>query len=157
MVNKFLSSFDSNHIVDIVYHGMSHVLLVSEVQQVSWPVFKAHELEHWNILLHAVGKPTSFGSLSPTTIPLIVDSGVLVYISPCCKDFFSYSPSKVKICDLSPLDQVASKSMVCWAIWDNDGNLSNLKDPCYHIFNAEVHLHSPQVLLGLAGGQLIQI
>ena len=39
---------------------------------------------------------------------------------------------------------------------DVKGDLTTIEVPCYHIPKAEVRLLSPQVLLGQAGGELIQ-
>ena len=89
-------------------------------------------------------------------IPLIVDTGASVCISPRREDFISYSPSSIFIWDLSSSNKVAGEGMVRWSVRDVKGDLTTIEVPCYHIPKAEVRLLSPQVLLGLAGGELIQ-
>ena len=87
---------------------------------------------------------------------LIVDTGASVCITPCRSDFISYRPSKVKIKDLSKSNSVEGEGVVRWVITDSEGKPCTIELPGYHIPNADIKLLSPQVLLALNGGQLIQ-
>ena len=87
---------------------------------------------------------------------LIVDTGASVCITPCRHDFISYRPSKVKIKDLSKSNSVEGEGVLRWVIMDTDGNPCTIELPGYHIPSADVKLLSPQVLLALNCGQLIQ-
>ena len=90
--------------------------------------------------------------------PLIVDTGASVCITPNKGDFIAstYRPSSLKIKDLSLSNKVLGKGMIRWSILDSQGSVAMIEMPGYHIATAEVRLLSPQVLLGLSGGQLVQ-
>ena len=94
------------------------------------------------------------GTLS--TIPLIVDTGASVCISPCREDFVTYKTSKLKIKDLSKTNKVQGEGLIRWTVRDKNGQNVILELPGYHIPNAKVWLLRPQVLLMTAGGQAIQ-
>ena len=156
IVHDFLQTFDPSRIVDLVYHGLLHVPNESNVQQVSWPIGRALDLNVWRTLLLSIERPAVYGGLSQTTVPLIVNTGASVCISPRQEDFITYAPSTVRIRDLSSSNKVSGEGMVRWSVWDKNGNLTTIEVPCYHIPTAEVRLLSPQVLLGLAGGTSVQ-
>ena len=67
-----------------------------------------------------------------------------------------YRPSSLKIKDLSSSNKVLGKGMIRWSILDNQGSVVMIELPGCHIAMAKVRLLSPQVLLGLSGGQLVQ-
>jgi hypothetical protein len=96
--------------------------------------------------------------LSRTTIcsSIIIDSGASVFISPHKSDFITYKDSKMKIKDLSSLNQVASEGIISWSLQDKNGDSVQIELKGYHIPNAEVHLLSPQVLLKMIGGHALQ-
>ena len=109
----------------------------------------------WRVLLQTISSPRCFsGTLS--TIPLIVDTGASVCISPRREDFVTYKTSKVKIKDLSKTNTVQGEGLIRWTVRDKNGQNVILELPGYHIPNAEVRLLSPQVLLMTLGGQAIQ-
>jgi hypothetical protein len=81
-------------------------------------------------------------------IPLIVDSGASVCITPCKSDFKpgTYRSSNMKVRDLSSENKVDGEGLVQWAVKDTNGNTHVIELPCLHIASAGVHLLSPQVL-----------
>ena len=89
-------------------------------------------------------------------IPLIVDTGASICISPCHSDFTTYQPSKLKIWDLSSSNKVLGEGTICLSIKDHNGQTTTLELPGYHIPTAKVCLLSPQVLLQISGGTSIQ-
>ncbi len=62
----------------------------------------------------------------------------------------------MKIKDLSSSNQVAGEGILCWLIQDTHGTSVVIELMGCHIPNAEVRLHSPQVLLNTIGGKAIQ-
>ena len=80
-------------------------------------------------------------------LPLIVDTGASVCISPKREDFIYYQDSKANIKDLSKTNTVSGEGIVGWKVRDTTGKVVNLDLPGYHIPSAEVRLLSPQVLL----------
>jgi hypothetical protein len=81
-------------------------------------------------------------------IPLIVDSGASVCITPCKDDFKpgSYRHSKMKVRDLSSENTVDGEGIVQWPVKDKNGNTHVIELPGLHIESAGVRLLSPQVL-----------
>jgi hypothetical protein len=81
-------------------------------------------------------------------IPLIVDSGASVCITPCKDDFKpgSYRHSKMKVWDLSSENTVDGEGIVQWPVKDKNGNTHVIELPGLHIESAGVRLLSPQVL-----------
>jgi hypothetical protein len=57
---------------------------------------------------------------------------------------------------LSSSNQVAGEGILCWSLQDVDGNMTYIELLGYHISNAEVRLHSLQVLLKTIGGHALQ-
>jgi hypothetical protein len=96
--------------------------------------------------------------LSSTTIlsSIIIDSGASVCIFPHKSDFITYKDSKMKIKDLSSLNQVADEGIISWSLQDENGDSVQIELKGYHISNAEVCLLSPQVLLKRIGGHTLQ-
>ena len=88
--------------------------------------------------------------------PLIVDTGASVCITPFATDFVSYRKSNAKIRDLSKYNAVAGEGEVKWDVFDSNGLPITLVLPAFHIPTVEVRLLSPQVLLSLRGGKVIQ-
>ncbi len=74
---------------------------------------------------------------------VIIDSGASVCISSHRLDFITYNKSKMKIKDLSSLNQVAGKGIIQWSIKDHRGELVTVNLLGYHIPKAEVRLLSP--------------
>ena len=103
-------------------------------------------------LVHALAMPRAYAGTKSNGIPLIVDSGASVCITPRREDFIFYRDSKVKIKDLSKTNTVAGEGMIRWKVKDVTGKIVNIELPGYHIPNAEVRLLSPQVLLSTVGG-----
>ena len=104
------------------------------------------------VLVHAIKLPRAYVGSITNGIPLIVDTGASVCITPQREDFIFYRNSKVKIKDLSKSNTVAGEGVVRWKVRDRTGKIVNLDLPGYHIPNAEVRLLSPQVLLSTVGG-----
>eukprot|EP00804_Cyclotella_cryptica_P021897 CCRYP_000849-RA/>CCRYP_000849-RA protein AED:0.64 eAED:0.25 QI:0/0/0/0.5/1/1/2/0/599 len=77
-----------------------------------------------------------------TTPPLIVDTD----------DFVSYAPSAAKIRDLSGINTVAGKGLLCWRVLDHQGREHAIELKGYHIPNASVRLLSPQAMFQSLGG-----
>jgi hypothetical protein len=96
--------------------------------------------------------------LSSMTIhsSIIVDSVASVCISLHRLDFITYQDSKIKIRDLSSLNQVAGEGIISWTFQDDNGDSVQIELKGYHIPNAEVCLLSPQVLLKMIGGHALQ-
>ena len=95
--------------------------------------------------------------LSSTVISssVIIDSGASVCISLHKLGFVTYRDSKMKIKDLSLLNQVASEGIL-WFLKDKNGDSVKIELQGYHIPNAEVCLLSPQVLPRTVGGHAMQ-
>ena len=81
-------------------------------------------------------------------VPLIVDTGASVCITPEASDFVpgSYRSSNMKVRDLSSENTVDGEGTVCWPIKDIRGNTHVIELPGLHIPKAGVRLLSPQVL-----------
>ena len=107
------------------------------------------------VLLHSVLSPKCFHGTS-SAIPLIVDSGASVCISPRREDFITYRSSKVKIKDLSSTHAVEGEGLMRWRVRDKHGQVVILELPGYYIPSADVRLLSPQVMLSTLGGQAVQ-
>ena len=104
------------------------------------------------LFLNSLELPRAYSGARHTGVPLIVDSGASVCITPRREDFIYYRNSKVKIKDLSKTNEVAGEGVVRWKVRDKTGKIVNIDLPGYHIPNAEVRLLSPQVLLSTVGG-----
>ncbi len=87
---------------------------------------------------------------------IIIDSGALVRISLHRSDFVTYKNNKMKIKDLSSLNQVAGEEIISWSLQDVNGKLVQLELIGYHIPNAEVPLLSPQKLIKAIGSHALQ-
>jgi hypothetical protein len=87
---------------------------------------------------------------------VIINSGASVCISPHRWDFVTYRDSKMKIKDLSSLNQVAGGGILSWFMKDTNGDSVKIELQGYHIPNAEVCLLSPQVLPRTVGGHAMQ-
>ena len=81
-------------------------------------------------------------------IPLIVDSGASVCITPERSDFQpgTYRESNMKVRDLSSENEVLGEGSVLWPVVDTLGQVHVIELPCLHIPTAGVRLLSPQVL-----------
>ena len=90
-------------------------------------------------------------------LPLSIDLGASVCITPWREDFIYYRESKVKIKDLSKSNTMA-KVLFVGKLPTKPGDTMNLDLRGYHIPNAEVHVLSPQVLLSTVenGAKAIQ-
>ena len=102
-------------------------------------------------LVQSIKLPRAYKGSVSHGIPLIVDTGASVCITPRREDFILYRDSKVTIKDLSKTNTVAGEGVVRWKVRDKTGRVVNLDLPGYHIPNAEVRLLSPQVLLSTVG------
>ena len=71
-------------------------------------------------------------------------------------DFVTYKNYKIKIKDLSSLNQVAGERIVSWFLQDMNGELVQLELLGYHIPNTKVCLLSPQILIKAIGGYTLQ-
>ena len=113
-----------------------------------------HDLtqRHAPIYFSLLDNPTCYMSESPTSPPLIVDTGASVCISPIKSDFKTYLPSTMRIKDLSSSNSVAGEGMLHWHVMDINKKQVTLVLPGFHIPTAEVRLLSPQLLLGQCGG-----
>jgi hypothetical protein len=87
---------------------------------------------------------------------VIIDSGASILISLHCANFIIYGPSNMKIKDLSSSNKVAGEGLIRWRFQDTSEDTVALDLPGYCIEGVDVHLLSPQVLLGTFGGHLIQ-
>ena len=183
-VEQFVSSHDPSRIVNVILSGLPPVPEESDIPQISLPVGRARAFSTYRRLLDSQDVPSDswlgriFGRSSGSRlrqiarcllttddarcltgalhgdIPLIVDTGASVCITPCREDFVTYQPSKIKIRDLSSSNKVAGEGMVRWVVKDEQGELVTLELPGYHIPKAEVRLLSPQVLFGLVAGDM---
>jgi hypothetical protein len=81
-------------------------------------------------------------------VPLIVDTGASVCISPSKSDFVpsSYRESNMKVKGLSSENRVAGEGCICWAVKDTSGKTKVIEVFGLHIPAAGVRLLSPQVL-----------
>jgi hypothetical protein len=87
---------------------------------------------------------------------IIIDPGALVCISLHRSDFVTYKNSKMKIKDLSSLNQVVGEGVISWSLQDVNGELDQLELFGYHMPNAEVCFLIPQVLIKTIGGHALQ-
>ncbi len=83
---------------------------------------------------------------------VIIDSGASDCISPHCANFITHGPSNMKIKDLSSSNKVVGEGLIQSRFQDTLGDSVALDFTGYHIEGADVHLLSPQVLLGTFGG-----
>ena len=81
-------------------------------------------------------------------VPLIVDTGASVCISPTKSDFVSstYKDSNMKVTGLSGVNRVAGEGLIRWAVKDTSGETKVIEIFGLHIPTAGVRLLSPQVL-----------
>jgi hypothetical protein len=92
--------------------------------------------------------------MASDTVTII--SSASISISPHRANFITYGPSNMKIKDLSSSNKVAGEGLIRWRFQETSGDTVALDLPGYHIEGLDVHLLSPQVLLGTFGGRLIQ-
>jgi len=85
-------------------------------------------------------------------LPLIVDTGASVSITPALTDFITYEPCDASIKDLSSQNKVAGRGLVRWTVLDSRGLPCALQVRAYHVPNADVRLLSPQGLFDTGGG-----
>jgi hypothetical protein len=92
--------------------------------------------------------PTYLFNVKMQHVPLIVDSGASVCITPELSDFKqgSYKSSNMKVRDLSGENKVLGEGLVHWAVKDIHGNTHVIEIFALHIPHAGVRLLSPQVL-----------
>jgi hypothetical protein len=92
--------------------------------------------------------PTYLFNVKMKHVPLIVDSGASVCITPELSDFKhgSYKRSNMKVRDLSGENKVLGEGLVHWAVKDIHGNTHVIEIFALHIPHAGVRLLSPQVL-----------
>ena len=155
---QLVSSFVNTHNPAAIVQFMSDVfkpLSISTKLKVKVNLFD--QRPYWKrichqALVHAIKLPRAYNGSISNGLPLIVDTGASVCITPRREDFIFYRDSKVKIKDLSKTNTVAGEGIVRWKVRDKTGKIVNLDLPGYHIPNAEVRLLSPQVLLSTVGG-----
>ena len=155
---QLVSSFVNTHNPAAIVQFMSDVfkpLSISTKLKVKVNLFD--QRPYWKrichqALVHAIKLPRAYNGSINNGLPLIVDTGASVCITPRREDFIFYRDSKVKIKDLSKTNTVAGEGIVRWKVRDKTGKIVNLDLPGYHIPNAEVRLLSPQVLLSTVGG-----
>jgi hypothetical protein len=93
--------------------------------------------------------PTYLFNVKKQHVPLIIDSGASVCVTPEKADFKpgSYRPSNMKVRDLSSGEnKVLGEGLVHWPVKDERGNTHVIEIFCIHIPSAGVRLLSPQVL-----------
>ena len=152
LVSNFIDSFDPSEItkieLDELFSARKVITLPLSDPRSCWkrwiPCFT-------RACLHSLEMPCAYKGQHDRRIPLIVDSGASVCISPLREDFIVYRQSNAKIKDLSKSNAVAGEGIVRWKVRDTNGKIVNLDLPAYHIDKAEVRLLSPQVLLGTVG------
>ena len=146
LVETFVYSHDPSEIVEFLF-GVSF----DRDRRVSLPLGEAQEHDGLRTLLEPRGLPAYLGSTM--NIPLIIDTGASICVSPCREDFISYKKSKVKIKALSSSSTVAGEGLIRWNVYDRDGNITTIEIKGYHIPSAEVRLLSPQALLTQVDGR----
>jgi len=171
LVSQFVESHNPATITDFVFKGFNDQTIDDKKVTVNltdprtaWNRMWAHAM---NIILHLAIRLSSLETrallLSVDTprictgsmvdrIPLIIDSGASVCVTPCREDFTVYRDSTVKIKDLSKTNTVAGEGLIRWKVKDKTGKTVFIDLPGYHIPKAEVRLLSPQVLLKTVGG-----
>ena len=92
LIHDFLQTFDPSNVVDMVYHGLLHVPEEIKVQQVSWPIGCALDLEVRRTLLLSVERLAVYHGLLQKMTPLIVETEALVCITPKREDFNHLQP-----------------------------------------------------------------
>ena len=125
---------------------------ISSLQTLFMTLKSVHPIETARCFVHCINSPRAYNAATKT-IPLIVDSGASVCISPCRDDFISFKQSTVKIRDLSKSNTVQGQGMIRWRVHDKNGVVTSIEVPGFYIPQAEVRLLSPQVLLRLVGGE----
>jgi hypothetical protein len=90
LVETFVYSHDPSDIVEFLF-GVSF----DRDRRISLPLGEAQEHDGMRTLLEPRGLPAYLGSTM--NIPLIIDTGASICVSPCREDFISYKKSKVKI------------------------------------------------------------
>ena len=155
LVDYFFGEFDPAYIADIVFGPFKHTELdknnTDNKNEVSIHLCDPRRL--WKrivdpfALIHTITSPQVYRGGYANGIPIIIDTGASVCITPCKDDFLDYRASKVKIRDLSKSNTVAGEGTIGWKIRDITGKIVNVDLPGYHIPHAEVRLLSPQPLL----------
>ena len=92
--------------------------------------------------------PTYLYNVKFAHVPLIVDTGASVCISPAKSDFVpgSYKESNMQVRDLSGSNKVVGEGLLRWAVKDTSGETRVIEVFGIHIPTAGVRLLSPQVL-----------
>ncbi len=106
--------------------------------------------------ISAVHLPSCYQGIINNDLLLIIDSGASICITPHHSNFITYQQSKMKIKDLSSLNNVAGEGLLHWKIEDVSGRIITFDLHGYHIPNAKVCLLSPQVLLSTYGSHTKQ-
>ena len=154
LVHEFVCTHDPSQIVSYFFLASSMHCDEEGCPRVSLPIGRAHDFAIWRTFF--ASQLHCFSGIIKERLPLIVDTGASVCISPRREDFISYKPSKLKIKDLSSSNKVLGEGMLRWSVRDANGEIVTLELPGYHIPAAEVRLLSPQVLLSLVGGRSLQ-
>ena len=79
--------------------------------------------------MHAIKLPKVYNGSMQNGLPLIMDTGASVCISPRQKEFIYYQNSKAKIKDLSKTNTVFGEGIVSWKVRNTTGKIVNLYLP----------------------------
>jgi transposase InsO family protein len=135
ITSEFLSSFSPAAAAQVALHNWMYSFSKGYVSaDLSRRFARAH--------------PTYLFNVKMKHVPLIVDSGASVCITPEKSDFKhgSYRSSNMKVRDLSGENKVLGEGLVHWPVKDKDGNTHVIEIFALHIPHAGVRLLSPQVL-----------
>jgi hypothetical protein len=146
LVDTFVYGHNPAEIVELLFG-----ITFDRKRYVSLPLGKAQEHDGMRALLEPRGLPAYLGSTMD--IPLIVDTGASICVSPRRDDFISYKKSNIKIKALSSSSNVVGEGMIRWNVYNKEGSITTIEIKGYHIPEAEVRLLSPQVLLTLVDGK----
>ena len=89
-------------------------------------------------LIHAIKLPKVYNGSMQNGLPLIMDTGALVCITPRREDFIVYQDSKAKINNLSKTNTVTGEGVVRRSVRDKTCKIVNLDLPGYHTPHADV-------------------
>eukprot|EP00978_Attheya_sp_CCMP212_P020389 scaffold58309_cov49-Attheya_sp.AAC.3 len=88
-------------------------------------------------------------------VPLIVNMGALVCITPYRSDFMDYHKMDTKIRGLSSNNAVDGRGTIHWTLRDTFGHNTVVEVQAYHVPTAEIRLFSPQAYFKKNKGKII--
>jgi hypothetical protein len=91
-------------------------------------------------------KLTIYHSCDEHDLPIVIDSGASVTITPILKDFVaSIRPSNLtSLQDISARTNVEGEGTLCWTIRGALGQVRQLRTKAYYVTGAKIHLFSTQ-------------